>query len=125
MRKRGTSGFERWIESSPSIRKRSWPDMACLILTARRVTSKRLDVTSATSTLAWQPHRRRWNFTRRCSHCTRTGSIQDRSGRLQKLQNRPRTQDRASTRSNDAKCGLACHTIVKTKDYVFTEYAKG
>ena len=25
---------------------------------------------------------------------------------------------------NDAKCGLACHTIVKARDYVFTEYAK-
>jgi len=25
---------------------------------------------------------------------------------------------------NDAKCGLACHTIVKSKDYVFTEYGK-
>ena len=24
---------------------------------------------------------------------------------------------------NDVKCGLACHTIVKTRDYVFTEYA--
>jgi hypothetical protein len=24
---------------------------------------------------------------------------------------------------NDAKCGLACHTDVKTRDYVFTEYA--
>jgi cytochrome c553 len=23
---------------------------------------------------------------------------------------------------NDAKCGFACHTIVKTKDYVFTDY---
>jgi hypothetical protein len=23
---------------------------------------------------------------------------------------------------NDAKCGLACHSIVKTRDYVFTEY---
>jgi hypothetical protein len=23
---------------------------------------------------------------------------------------------------NDAKCGLACHTIVKTRDYVFTDY---
>ena len=23
---------------------------------------------------------------------------------------------------NDAKCGLACHTSVKTRDYVFTEY---
>jgi hypothetical protein len=26
--------------------------------------------------------------------------------------------------SNDAKCGFACHTIVKTRDYVFTEYGK-
>jgi hypothetical protein len=25
---------------------------------------------------------------------------------------------------NDAKCGLACHTAVKTRDYVFTEYGK-
>jgi hypothetical protein len=25
---------------------------------------------------------------------------------------------------NDAKCGLACHTIVKSRDYVFTEYGK-
>jgi len=25
---------------------------------------------------------------------------------------------------NDAKCGFACHTIVKTRDYVFTGYAK-
>ncbi len=25
---------------------------------------------------------------------------------------------------NDAKCGFACHTIVKTKDYVFTGYPK-
>jgi hypothetical protein len=24
---------------------------------------------------------------------------------------------------NDAKCGFACHTIVKNKDFVFTEYA--
>ena len=23
---------------------------------------------------------------------------------------------------NDAKCGVACHTIAKTRDYVFTEY---
>jgi hypothetical protein len=23
----------------------------------------------------------------------------------------------------DAKCGFACHTIVKNRDYVFTEYA--
>lgn len=26
--------------------------------------------------------------------------------------------------ANDAKCGLACHTIVKTRDYVFTDYSK-
>jgi len=25
---------------------------------------------------------------------------------------------------DDAKCGFACHTIVKTRDYVFTEYGK-
>jgi hypothetical protein len=25
---------------------------------------------------------------------------------------------------NDAKCGFACHTTVKARDYVFTEYAK-
>jgi hypothetical protein len=25
---------------------------------------------------------------------------------------------------NDAKCGLGCHTIVKTRDYVFTDYGK-
>jgi hypothetical protein len=25
---------------------------------------------------------------------------------------------------NDAKCGYACHTVVKTRDYVFTEYGK-
>ena len=23
---------------------------------------------------------------------------------------------------NDAKCGFACHTLVKNRDYVFTEY---
>ena len=25
---------------------------------------------------------------------------------------------------NDAKCGLACHTIAKARDYVFTDYGK-
>jgi hypothetical protein len=25
---------------------------------------------------------------------------------------------------NDAKCGVACHTIAKDRDYVFTQYAK-
>ncbi len=27
--------------------------------------------------------------------------------------------------ANDAKCGFACHTIVKSRDYVFTDYGKG
>ena len=26
--------------------------------------------------------------------------------------------------ANDAKCGLACHTIAKAKDYVFSDYGK-
>jgi cytochrome P460 len=26
--------------------------------------------------------------------------------------------------ANDAKCGFACHTVVETRDYVFTEYGK-
>jgi hypothetical protein len=26
--------------------------------------------------------------------------------------------------ANDAKCGFGCHTIVKSRDYVFTEYPK-
>jgi hypothetical protein len=26
--------------------------------------------------------------------------------------------------ASDAKCGFACHTIVKTRDYVFTDYGK-
>lgn len=26
--------------------------------------------------------------------------------------------------AHDAKCGLACHTTVRTRDYVFTEYAQ-
>jgi hypothetical protein len=25
---------------------------------------------------------------------------------------------------SDAKCGVACHTVAKTRDYVFTEYGK-
>jgi hypothetical protein len=25
---------------------------------------------------------------------------------------------------NDAKCGFACHTVAKTRDYVFTDYAR-
>ena len=37
---------------------------------------------------------------------------------------RPANTSDKPPQGNDAKCGLACHTIVKTRDYVFTEYAK-
>jgi len=36
----------------------------------------------------------------------------------------PGTLDDQPPQANDAKCGFACHTIVKTRDYVFTEYGK-
>ena len=36
----------------------------------------------------------------------------------------PATSADKPPQGNDAKCGLACHTIVKTRDYVFTAYAK-
>ena len=36
----------------------------------------------------------------------------------------PSTTADQPPQGNDAKCGLACHTIVKTRDYVFTEYGK-
>jgi Cytochrome P460 len=35
---------------------------------------------------------------------------------------RPGTSADQPPQANDAKCGFACHTIVKTRDYVFTEY---
>jgi hypothetical protein len=35
----------------------------------------------------------------------------------------PGTQADTPPQANDAKCGFACHTIVKNRDYVFTEYA--
>jgi|SRR5579871_3353828 len=35
---------------------------------------------------------------------------------------RPGTTTDKPPQSNDAKCGFACHTQVKAKDYVFTEY---
>jgi hypothetical protein len=35
---------------------------------------------------------------------------------------RPGTLDDKPPQANDAKCGFACHTVVQTKDYVFTEY---
>jgi hypothetical protein len=37
---------------------------------------------------------------------------------------RPGTAADRPPQRNDAKCGFACHTIVKTKDYVFTAYGK-
>jgi Cytochrome P460 len=35
---------------------------------------------------------------------------------------RPGTSSDEPPQANDAKCGFACHTIVQTRDYVFTEY---
>ena len=37
---------------------------------------------------------------------------------------RPATQADQPPQANDAKCGFACHTVVKNQDYVFTEYPK-
>lgn len=37
---------------------------------------------------------------------------------------RPGTMASRPPQANDAKCGLACHTAVKNRDYVFTEYGK-
>jgi len=34
----------------------------------------------------------------------------------------PGTTADTPPQGNDAKCGFACHTIVKTRDYVFTDY---
>jgi hypothetical protein len=34
----------------------------------------------------------------------------------------PATTANAPPQANDAKCGVGCHTIVKSRDYVFTEY---
>jgi len=36
---------------------------------------------------------------------------------------RPGTTADQPPQANDAKCGFTCHTIVKTRDYVFTDYA--
>ena len=36
----------------------------------------------------------------------------------------PGTMDDKPPQGNDAKCGFTCHTIVKTRDYVFTEFPK-
>jgi len=37
---------------------------------------------------------------------------------------RPATSADQPPQGNDAKCGFVCHSIVKTRDYVFTEYGK-
>ena len=37
---------------------------------------------------------------------------------------RPANSADKPPQGNDAKCGFACHTIVKTRDYVFTDYGK-
>jgi hypothetical protein len=36
----------------------------------------------------------------------------------------PATSANNPPQGNDAKCGFACHTIVKTRDFVFTDYMK-
>jgi hypothetical protein len=36
----------------------------------------------------------------------------------------PGTTAGTPPQGNDAKCGFACHTIVKNRDYVFTDYGK-
>jgi hypothetical protein len=36
----------------------------------------------------------------------------------------PGTTAGTPPQGNDAKCGFACHTTVKARDYVFTEYGK-
>ena len=37
---------------------------------------------------------------------------------------RPFNQTDLPPQGNDAKCGLACHTIARGRDYVFTEYGR-
>jgi hypothetical protein len=36
----------------------------------------------------------------------------------------PATTADSPPQANDAKCGFACHTVVKSRDYVFTDYGK-
>ena len=36
----------------------------------------------------------------------------------------PGTSAGTPPQNNDARCGFACHSVVKDKDYVFTEYGK-
>jgi len=37
---------------------------------------------------------------------------------------RPANTSDSPPQEHDAKCGFACHTVVKNRDYVFTEYGK-
>jgi Cytochrome P460 len=37
---------------------------------------------------------------------------------------KPGTSAGTPPQGNDAKCGFTCHTMAKTRDYVFTEYGK-
>jgi len=37
---------------------------------------------------------------------------------------KPATTADTPPQGNDAKCGFACHTIVKARDYVFTDYGR-
>jgi Cytochrome P460 len=37
---------------------------------------------------------------------------------------RPGTLDDKPPQGNDARCGAACHTVAKARDYVFTEYQR-
>jgi len=37
---------------------------------------------------------------------------------------KPGTSAGTPPQGNDAKCGFACHTVAKNRDYVFTQYAK-
>ena len=37
---------------------------------------------------------------------------------------KPGTTADTPPQGNDAKCGFACHTIVKARDYVFTDYGR-
>ena len=36
----------------------------------------------------------------------------------------PATEQDQPPQANDAKCGVACHTLAQAKDYIFTTYAK-
>jgi len=37
---------------------------------------------------------------------------------------KPGTTAGTPPQGNDARCGFACHTMVKNRDYVFTDYGK-